>query len=543
DLAQRRIASINFGAFNAGAFDKMLRNYAAVTSFNSNSFTLKDIREYTTLIIQVTPQSVFSSETLSFIREIQKSKEVIIAGFGNTTALQTLDAFTIPLIWNPHNTVAAVEQSAAIIFGGVSAEGRLNESVSPRFSAGAGYTTSKIRLKYAIPEDLGISSVRLNKIDDVVNSAIAGHATPSAVVMVVKDGNVIFNKAYGSHTYDGNITTQTSDIYDVASVTKIGATTIAAMKLYEEEKLDMDADIGTYLSDAQNTNKSHIAVRDVMLHQAGFVNLDFLGNLRSSDHTRDSSFFYPVKAGDNYYVRKDFYRDVMWPKMLRSPLPTRGQYVYSDISMFMMKEIIEHQSQAPLDQFVLNNFYKKLGMRTAGFNPRRRFDKDQIVPTERDNYFRKALLQGYVHDSGAALVDGVSGHAGLFASANDLAILNQMLLNGGTYGGMQYFKPETVEMFTKKQSAVSRRGYGFDRGNGTSYPCRYASADTYGHTGYTGTCVWVDPKEKLVYIFLSNRVYPSATNKLNSLRVRPRVQDVIYEAIAESKRSMAILVD
>ncbi|MBC7915098.1 MAG: beta-N-acetylglucosaminidase, partial [Pyrinomonadaceae bacterium] len=215
DLAQRRIASVNFGAFNSVAFDKMLRNYAAVTSFNSDSFTLKDLREYTTLIIQVTPQSVFSSETLSFIREIQRNKEVIIAGFGNTTALQTLDAFTIPLIWNPHNTVAAVEQSAAIIFGGVSAEGRLNESVSPRFSAGAGYTTSKIRLKYAIPEDLSISSARLNKIDDIVNSAISEHATPSAVVMVVKDGNVIFNKAYGSHTYDGDIPTQTTDIYDV----------------------------------------------------------------------------------------------------------------------------------------------------------------------------------------------------------------------------------------------------------------------------------------------------------------------------------------
>jgi CubicO group peptidase (beta-lactamase class C family) len=251
--------------------------------------------------------------------------------------------------------------------------------------------------------------------------------------------------------------------------------------------------------------------------------------------------FFPVKVADNYYVRRNYYQDVMWPKMLRSPLPTRGKYVYSDISMYVMKEIVEHQAQKPLDKYVLDEFYRPLGMRTAGFNPRRRFDKDQIVPTERDNYFRKTLLQGYVHDSGASLVDGVSGHAGLFASANDLAILNQMLLNGGTYGGVQYFKPETVDLFTSRQSNVSRRGFGFDRGNGVSYPSKLASADTYGHTGYTGTCVWVDPKHKLVYIFLSNRVYPSATNKLNSLRIRPRIQDAVYEAIFEGNGNYASL--
>ena len=541
DLARRRIASISFGSIYAGAFDKMLRNYAAVSSFNSSSISLNSLQAYSTIILQVTPQSIYAPETLNFIREIQKSKEVILSGFGNSTALQVLDEFNFPVLWNPSFSPAAAEQTAAILFGGIPAEGRLAQNVSQKYLAGDGYSTKQIRLRYSSPEEIGISSSKLSKIDDIVNDAIEQHATPSAVVMVVKDGNVIFNKAYGSHTYDNDIATQTSDIYDLASVTKIGATTMAAMKLYEDQKLDMDADIGSYLPDVQNSNKSHIPVRDVMLHQAGFVNLDFLGNVHSTDHTSDSSYFFPVKAGDHYYVRKDFYKDVMWPKMLRSPLPTRGQYVYSDISMFMMKEIIEHQAEQSLDKYVLANFYQPLGMRTAGFNPLRHFDKDQIVPTERDTYFRKALLHGYVHDSGASLADGVSGHAGLFASANDLAILNQMLLNGGTYGGTQYFKPETVELFTKRQSNVSRRGYGFDRGNGTSYPSRYASADTYGHTGYTGTCVWVDPKEKLVYIFLSNRVYPSASNKLNSLRVRPRIQDAIYEAIAQSK-GMATLV-
>lgn len=543
NLERRNIASVNLGSLYAKAFDKMLGNYAEVTSFNAASLNASAFSGFNTIIVQVTSQSVFAFETQRFIREMQKSKEVIVAGFGNTTALQTLDWFTMPVIWNPELNDHAAINSAEIIFGGSATEGRLTQDISPNYTAGAGYSTQKVRLKYTVPEAVGISSDKLNKIDDIVEEAIHQRATPSAVVMVVKDGNVIFNKAYGSHTYDGSVATKTSDIYDLASITKIGATTMAAMKLYDDEKLDMDAEIGTYLADVKNSNKGGISVKDVMLHQAGFVNLDFFAGLKSTDRSTDSSFFFPVKVVDNYYVRRDFYKDVMWQKMLRSPLPTRGKYVYSDISMFMMKEIIEHQSQSPLDKYVLESFYKPLGMKTAGYNPTRRFYKDQIVPTERDSYFRKTLLQGYVHDLGASLVGGVAGHAGLFASANDLAILNQMLLNGGTYGGKQFLNPETINVFTKSGSKVSRRAYGFDKSNGSGYPSSLASADTYGHTGYTGTCVWVDPKENLVYIFLSNRVYPSAGNKLNSLRIRPRIQDAIYSAIAESKKSIASFTD
>nr|WP_256439370.1 serine hydrolase [Pedobacter sp. SYSU D00823] len=372
-----------------------------------------------------------------------------------------------------------------------------------------------------------------------MDEAISEHATPGAVVMVVKDGNVVFEKAYGNHTYGDDQPTRTSDIFDLASVTKIASTTIATMKLFDEEKINLNAGLGTYLEDLRGTNKDFIPVRDVLLHQAGLVNLDFLSYVKPADHSTDSSFFFPVKISDNYYLRRDFYRDVMWPKMVRTSLPTKGEYVYSDLSMFMMKEVIEHQSGTTLDKYVYDNFYQPLGMKTAGYLPLRRFNKDQIVPTERDTYFRRTLLQGYVHDSGASLSNGVSGHAGLFASANDLAILNQMLLNGGNYGGKQFLKSETIHLFTSSQSNVSRRGLGFDRSSGGSYPCHYASNQTFGHTGYTGTCVWVDPKENLIYIFLSNRVYPSASNKLNSLRIRPRIQDVIYEAIEGGKTNFA----
>jgi len=224
----------------------------------------------------------------------------------------------------------------------------------------------------------------------------------------------------------------------------------------------------------------------------------------------------------------------MWPEMLASPLRTRGKYVYSDLSMYFMKEIVETVSAEPLNIYSQNNFYGPLGMQTAGFLPLNRFPVSRIIPTEQDTYFRHQLIDGYVHDQGAALLGGVSGHAGLFATANDLGILYQMILNKGTYGGVQYFKPETVTEFTSRYSSNSRRGLGFD-GWGplpdSHYPSTLASPGTYGHTGFTGTCFWVDPKYNLVYVFLSNRVYPRENPRLSSLNIRPRIQDAIYEAI------------
>ena len=533
NLKDRKIATINIGSTYPGIFNAMLNNYAPVAELQLSDASSANIGPYTTLIIQVNAESLAYPETINYIQDLQKKKEVILVGYGNTFALGLLGSFPAPIIWNPETSEKSADYSAQLIFGGSTVHNRLKEAVSLVYPAGAGYSTEKIRLRYSSPEDVGINSTNLNKIDQIVKEAISQHATPSAVVMVVKNGNVIFNRAYGSHTYGGAELTQTDDIYDLASITKTAATTIAVMRLYEQQKLDLNASIGSYFPEAKETNKEYIPLKEVMLHQAGFINLDFFSGIKSQDHSLDSSYAYPVKVADNYFVRRNYYQEAMLPKMLSSPIKTRGQYVYSDISMYMMKEVVEHQSGASLDQYVLNEFYTPLGMRTAGFNPRRRFGRENIVPTEQDNYFRKTLLQGYVHDQGAALVDGVSGHAGLFASANDLAILNQVLLNGGKYGGIEYFKPETVDLFTSRQSGISRRGLGFDRGDGANYPSALASAGTYGHTGYTGTCVWVDPKNELIYIFLSNRVYPSVSNRLNSLRIRPRIQDAIYEAISK----------
>jgi len=318
-------------------------------------------------------------------------------------------------------------------------------------------------------------------------------------------------------------------------MTKISATTMETMRLVDEGKLDINATVGEYLPLARKTNKNDIHVREVLLHQAGLIpDIPTLDAIKPEDQSADSSAEYPTKANDGYYVKKDYFKDVMWPEMLNSPLNTRGQYVYSDLSMCFMQQIVETLTATPLNVYVKQQLYNPLGMQTTGFLPLYRFRPDQIIPTENDQKYRHALLDGYVHDPTAALMGGVAGHAGLFSDANDLAILYQMMLNRGTYGGVQYIRPETVDLFTSKQSEVSRRGLGFDRWDPIAdhhYPSHLASPQTYGHTGFTGTCVWVDPKAGLVYIFLSNRVHPNVGNKLGSMNIRPRIQDAIYEAI------------
>lgn len=424
--------------------------------------------------------------------------------------------------------------SAQIIFGGMAAKGSLKQTISSKFKAGAGYSTQKTRLKYSSPESVGIISSDPDSIDLIAHEAICEKATPSAVVMVIKDGNVIFNKAYGSHTYDGTEKTKLSDIYDLASLTKVSATTISAMKLYEEGKLDLDKTIGDYLSNTRKSNKQDLTIRELLAHQSGVTAVSFYLKLKPEEYSADSSQAYPVKVADGYFFKPGYFREMFWPAFLNAPLRNRGSYVYTDMNMYVMKEIVEWQSGMPIEKYVQDEFYKPLGMYTAGYLPRNRFEKNQIVPTEDEGNFRKSLLHGYVHDPGASLMGGVSGHAGLFSSANDLGILYQMMLNKGTYGGERYFKPETVTQFTSKQSAVSRRALGFDMQDPDTtkaYPSKLASPGTYGHTGFTGISVWVDPKYNLIYIFLSNRVHPKTTDKLYQLNIRSRIQDVIYRAV------------
>jgi CubicO group peptidase (beta-lactamase class C family) len=547
NLDQKTIASVNLGFTYQAIVDSILNKYNKVTSFTAEKYkdaaTLNDLEDdlkyFNTVIITLTDEQTVNVKYLNFLNSISKSKSIIINLLGDGRSLAALDGLTAPIIYTPLKNEDAAGVLPQIIFGGIASTRKLTTNISRKYTMGTGFITTSTRLKYTLPEDASVNSNDLLDIDKIVSEAIRAKAAPGMVVLIAKDGKVIFNKAYGTHTYDDGIPDKITDIFDLASVTKVTATTPTVMRLYEEQKLNLDTNIGAYIPKARLTPMNAIHVREVMLHQAGFIPfIPFQNFIKPTDHSPDSSIAFPTKVADGYYIRKDYFKEEMWPKMLNAPIRTRGKYVYSDISMYVMKDIVERISGKPLNQYVQDNFYQPLGMQTAGYLPRNRFSRDQIIPTENDTYFRKTLLVGYVHDQGAALVGGVSGHAGMFANTNDLAILYQMFLNKGSYGGQQYFKPQTVEMFTAKQSNVSRRGLGFDRWDplaSNKYPSELASPQTFGHTGYTGTCVWVDPSRGLVYVFLSNRVNPTVSDQLSKLRIRGRIQDVINKAIDKGK--------
>jgi CubicO group peptidase (beta-lactamase class C family) len=548
NLDKLSIASVNFGFSQSQAFDSLLLKYASIKSFQAADYLTEDqyfnnladdLKFYNQIIVQLASADLHNPQIIDFIREINRHKSVVIAMFGDGKSLAKLNFPNLPLIWCESASQISAMYVAQVIFGGVAARQTLKADYSTLYKAGSGFKTEKIRLQYTVPEEAGINAEELLPIDGIMQEALNQKATPGAVVLIAKNGKVIFNKAYGYHTYDKTRKVKLTDIYDLASLTKTSATTLEVMRLTEQGKLNLDSPAKNFIALTRNTDKANITSRNLMLHQAGLIPfIPFYRSITASDFSRDSSASFPVKVADNYYMRKNYFKDTMWPQMLKSPLKDVGTYVYSDLSMYFMKEIVETVTSEPLDKYVEREFYKPLGMQTAGFLPRNRFPKEQIVPTENDKTFRLTLLEGYVHDQGAAMVGGVSGHAGLFSSANDLAILYQMLLNKGSYGGTQYFKPETVEMYTAQQSAKSRRGLGFDRRDpdaSKSYPSELASDQTYGHTGYTGIFVWVDPKYNLVYIFLSNRVHPAVSNKISDLRTRGRIQDVVYKAFIQAE--------
>lgn len=546
NLQSKTIASVNINTAYAAQFDSTLNKYSKVASFFTPDVPsikvdslIEGLKPFNTIILSLNDGLLNNPEVQKFIQKLQKNKQLILTVYGNPSSLQFVDKTDCPIIWNPQTTRESSAYIAQSIFGGVALTGKLRQNISENYKAGTGFETFVTRLRYTNPEEGGIDNNDLEApIDKIVAEAIAQKATPGAVVMVVKDGKVIFNKAYGTHTYEKHLPVLSDDIFDLASVSKIGATTIAAMRLYEQKKLNLDTIIGAYIPLARNTNKSSITVKELLLHEAGLIPfIPFYRDLKFGDSSRDSSIFFPVKVADNYFLRANYFEDVMWTQMLKTPLRERGKYEYSDLSMYFMKDIVERLSEKPLDQYTDEQFYGPLGMQTAGFKPRNRFNRNKIVPTELDDTFRKTLVHGFVHDQGAAMAGGVAGHAGLFSSANDMAILFQMFLNGGNYGGEKYFDKTTIDLFTARNSDASRRGLGFDRWDPdrtNRYPSDLASPRSYGHTGYTGTCVWVDPEYNLIYIFLSNRVHPKVSNKLSSLRIRPRIQDVIYEAIKKA---------
>ena len=394
------------------------------------------------------------------------------------------------------------------------------------------------------PDEAGLDVVKLNVIDSIAIDAIEKKAIPGCVILVAKDGKIVYNKAFGYFNYDKKEAVTTTSIYDLASVTKICATTISIMKLYDEGKINLKNKLGGYLPWVKGTNKENLLIENILLHQAGLAPLiwfyketmDANGNPYTKYYSSTSSDSFNIRVAQNLFLRSDW-KDTMYKRIVESPLTKTGKYVYSDIDFILLGKVVEAVSGLPLDEYVQKEFYKPLGLNSTGFHPLNYDSINRIAPTEQEKGFRNQLIRGDVHDPGAAMFGGVSGHAGLFSDASDLVVLMQMLLNGGELGGKQYLQKKTIELFTAYHSAVSRRGYGFDKpekDNATRiepYPCKSASPLTFGHTGFTGTCVWVDPRYNLIYIFLSNRVTPESDNeKLVKMNVRSKIEEVIYNA-------------
>ena len=365
------------------------------------------------------------------------------------------------------------------------------------------------------------------------------------MVVVAKNGQVVYEKAFGTLEYNKAEPVYPETIYDLASVTKVCATTISVMKLYDEGKLDLHKTLGYYLPWVRGSDKDSLKLWDIMLHQAGlkdFIPFYAETMLKTKESGPDPVFYssvadslHCIRVAENYISLQLGRHDVQtYPDQQTGPA---GKYVYSDNDFIFMGKIVEALSGQTLDLYAYENFYHPLGLTTTGFKPRNRFPLNRIAPTEQEVAWRRQLLRGDVHDPGAAMFGGVSGHAGLFSDAYDLAVIMQMLMNGGTIGGHQYLKKETIEYFTAYHSDISRRGLGFDKpekDNATRkepYPCADASPLTFGHTGFTGTCVWADPAKQIVFIFLSNRVNPQESSKLSSLNVRGNIMEEIYQAL------------
>ncbi|MFT4205042.1 MAG: glycoside hydrolase family 3 N-terminal domain-containing protein [Chitinophagaceae bacterium] len=478
--------------------------------------------------------------------DVDKNFNAATVVFGNP--------YAVKFFQDAKNLVVAYEDDSIFQKGAFNAltqqadfKGRLPVTVSEAFQFNFGIKREKVGITY--PEAVGMDAQKLQAIDTIVDKAIAAHAFPGCEVLVARKGKIVFYKNYGYQTYDSTQHIETNDLYDLASCTKISATTVCVMRLVEQGKIGLDSTVGTYLPFYRGSDKSWITVRDLLLHQAGLkpdtffdrLFLDGAGNPLPTYFSTEKSDSFSVSVTDKMFFRKD-----QLPKIdsaIRADgLTARGKFVYSDNSFILLGEIVEAVSGLTLDQYAADNFYKPLGMTTTTFQPLEHgFTQTQIAPTEREKIYRKQQLWGTVHDPRAALMGGVAGHAGLFSSALDLSKLYFMLLNGGTWNGQQFFQKKTIDQWTAYNSGSSRRGLGFDKPERTNAseknpaPARLASPEAFGHGGYTGTCIWADPKQELLYIFLSNRVYPDGgeNSKIIRLRVRENVLEAVYEAILQ----------
>ncbi|MCT4603331.1 MAG: serine hydrolase [Marinifilum sp.] len=586
-----KIASIAMGASIRNRYQEYLGRYTDMDFYQieknaseENMAILKEkLGKYNLLIVSMhdtdqRPSKKFgiTNQTIELLADLSKNKKVVFDLFGNPYALNMyknlsdLDAILVSY----QNSRESQMASAQIVFGGLAAKGKLSVTVNDRFPVGTGFETTHNRLGYSLPEQVGLSTLKLNVIDSIAENAIEEKATPGCQVLIARSGKVVFNRSYGHHTYTKKRPVRNPDIYDLASVTKVTATLPALMQMSDEGWIDIDSKLGTYYSKAKHSNKDSLVLRKILAHEARLLSwkpfhweavdsASFQDNLFSTKYTKRHSLKianrlyidrnykfkkgifskvksdeYPIEIAESLYINKN-YRDTILQGILDSGFRKKNGYRYSDLGFILMGEVIRETSRESIDSYVNRHFYRMLGAGSLGFRPKKRFSPDRIVPTQDDKFFRKQWVKGYVHDPTSAMFGGVAGHAGLFGNASDLAKLAQMYLQKGEYGNETYISEETIEEFSSRAypNGENRRGIGFDKplldqtdNGGPTSPL--ASLLSYGHTGFTGTMLWIDPEYDLIYIFLSNRICPDESNtKLMDMDVRTKIQECIYKAV------------
>ncbi len=453
------------------------------------------------------------------------------------------------LVYAPVSDMLSFDLAVQGIFGGIGFQGKIDMPEDPPFAGDVGILTEPIqRFSYTIPEAFGVSFAALDSgISAIAQQGLDSMAYPGCQVLVAKEGAVIYHKAFGYHTYAKQRQVRLDDVYDLASVSKVTGATTALMKLYDDGLLELDKKLSDYWADFKGTDKENMTVREVLAHQARLkpyisyyqVSKRKNGRFKWGSVKTDSSMRFPYRISSTQFLHKDYKEKKIYRMIKKSTLNEKPGYVYSGLSFYLYPQIVQDLTGQAYDHYLEDRFFTPLGAGTLTFNPLEKLPLERIVPTENDNYFRMEQLHGIVHDEGAAMMLGVSGNAGLFSKAIDLAKVWQMYLNGGMYGGKRYLSEEVLEEFTRCQYCEegNRRGLGFDKplveyDRSKSSVSEAASPASYGHSGYTGTIVWADPENDLLYIFLSNRVYPTRENrKLYQMSIRPRIHEVVYSLL------------
>ncbi|MEQ9424828.1 MAG: glycoside hydrolase family 3 N-terminal domain-containing protein [Cyclobacteriaceae bacterium] len=562
-LDSLKIASISVGKTERTDFQRMLSKYTLIDHFNLEAKASQadiskikaELSNYNLVIIGLHDtrkrpynSKIYSNDVYGFLNEIAGSGKGLITSFRNPYSLDRIASINTVqgLITTYEDTQLHEELAAQLIFGAIGATGRLPVKIGDKYNVVDGLDSEGgIRLKYTIPLETGMNGERLEeRIDLIIQKGLNAEAYPGAQVFIAKDQKVIFHKTYGHHTYDRKQKVSEDNIYDLASVTKVSAPLAALMRFHDEGKFNLDVPFGEYWDFGWFNKKNKLLTREVLAHQSGLeawipyhtTTKKKSGRFRPRTLSFTQTKDYSIRLTDSLFLHKD-YKPQIYKMIRKSDVKPDQGYVYSGLPFYLFPEIIETKSRISYENYLKTTFYNPLGANTLTFNPTRFYSTDRIIPTENDTYFRNVQLHGIVHDEGAAMMSGYSGNAGLFGTANDLAKLWQMYLNMGSYGGAEFITKQTLTEFSSCQYCEegNRRGLGFDKplieySKTASSVAEQASHASFGHSGYTGTFVWADPEYDLLYIFLSNRVYPTRDNrKIYDMNIRPDIHTVIYE--------------